>query len=97
MKDRGECQVAIMQVQVCGELLQRYLGGNDLVAPEAQGGLKGLGAFLYLFLYRCWHLDVLWLNTPRFFLRLIACQLINYKGLRLQITMQHEMLTAGVE
>ena len=96
MKGRGECQAAIMQAQVCGELLQRYLGGNDLVAPETQGGLKGLRAFLYLFCTGAgtWTFSG---STPRFFLRLIARQLINHKGLRLQISMQYEMLTAGVE
>jgi hypothetical protein len=86
-----------MQAQVCEKLLQRYLGGNDLVAPKTQAGLKGLWAFLDLCLHRCWHLDVLWFHTSRFFLRLISGQLINHQGLRLQIPMEHEMLTTRIE
>src|SRR4030095_8343857 len=97
LKGRGECQVAIMQAQLYEELLQRYLGGYDLVTPETQAGLKSLRPVLDLFLHRGRYLDVLWFHTPRFFLRLIACQLINHQGLRLQISMQYEMLTTRVE
>ena len=97
LKARGEGQAALVQAQVGDKVLQRDLGGNDLVAPETQGGLKGLRALLDLCLHRCRHLDVLGFHTPRFFLRLIARQLINHQDLRLQIAMQHEMLTARVE
>ena len=95
LKGRRECQAALVQAQVGDEVLQRDLRGNDLVAPETQRDLKGLRALLDLCLHRCRHLDVLGVHPPRFFLRLIARQLINDQELRLQIAMQHEMLTAA--
>jgi hypothetical protein len=80
-------------LQIGGELLQRYLGDNDLVAPETYVDLDGLRVFLHL----CRHLDFLWLDTPGFFLWRIARQLIDHKGLRVQIAPQREALTVGVE
>ena len=64
---------------------------------KRSGGLKGLRAFLHLCLHRCRHLDFLGFHTPRFFLRLIARQLIDHQDLRSEIAMQHEILTARVE
>ena len=83
--------------QIGGELLQRHLGDNDLVAPETHVDLDGLRAFLHLFLHLGRHLDFLWFHAPGFFLRRIARQLIDYQDLRAQISMQHDVLTIGVE
>ena len=96
VKGQCECQAVIVQLQIRGELLQRYLGDNDLVLRKRT--LTSMAC------RRSCTFSCTWVGTWTFsgatrpgFSPAQSRQLIDHEDLRAQISMQHEALTAGVE